>query len=186
MIDDAASRVLQSCSAVPWSGIVWRAHSRRYSAIDPGGSLRGSGRYHRGADYFPPEQAFAVLYTSVSDAVVTWEIIRGSMRGRAGAVGSRLRAVNLAKLRVRLHAVLDLRDPIPSGLARAALTSDNYSLTQAIGSAAFARGLEGLLVPSATGVGEPGDNYNVIILMANLRPGSEVSFIESTRPNLPP
>lgn len=186
MADDAASRFLRACPVVPWDGIVWRAHSRRYAPTDPGGALRVSGRYHRGADHFPADQAFAALYTSVSDAVVTWEVIRGSMRGRAGAVEARLRAIDLARLRVRLATALDIRDPAVAGLAAAALTSDDYSLTQAVGAATFARGIEGLLVPSATGVGEPGRDYNVVILTDNLRPESEVTFVDSRHPRLPP
>ena len=184
--DDAATRVLRACAVVPWDGMVWRAHSRRYAPTDAGGSLRVSGRYHRGADHFPPDQVFAALYTSVSDAVVTWEVIRGSMRGGAGAVEARLRATDLARLRVRLQAALDVREPAVAGFAGAVLTSDDYSLTQAIGAAAFARGIEGLLVPSATGVGEPGRDYNVVILPDNLRPESEVPFVDSRRPQLPP
>ena len=107
------------------------------------------------------------------------------MRGGAGAVEARLRAIDLARLRVRLQAALDIRAPAVAGLTDE-LTSDDYSLTQAIGAAAFARGIEGLLVPSATGVWEPGRDYNVVILPGNLRPGSEVTFVDSRRPQLPP
>ena len=166
--------------------MVCRGHSRRYAPAGAGGPLRVSGRYHRGADHFPPDRVFAALYTSVSAAVVTWEVIRGSMRGGAGAVEARLRAINLARLRIRLQAALDVREPATAGFADDALTGDDYSLTQAIGAAAYARGIEGLLVPSATGVGEPGRDYNVVILPDNLRPESEVTFVDSRRPQLPP
>ena len=185
VVEDTVTRALSFCPVAPWQGTVWRAHSRRYPATDTGGSLRVSGRYHRVADLFPSDQVFAALYTSVSDAVVTWEVIRGSMRGAEGAVEARLRAMNLARLRVRLQAALDVRAPDAASLGDAALTSDDYSLPQAIGAAALARGIEGLLVPSATEVGEPGHNYNVVILTDNLRPGSDIIFVDSRQPNLP-
>ena len=52
--------------------------------------------------------------------------------------------------------------------------------------AAFAGGLEGLLVPSATGVGEPGRDYNVVIFPDNLRRRSRIVHVLTRTPNLPP
>lgn len=97
----------------------------------------------------------------------------------------RFTSVNLSRLHIRLSAVLDLRDPSLAGIAVDDLLGPDYTLPQAIGAAAFAHRLEGLLVPSATGVGESGRDFNVIVYPANLRPGSTLIFIESKTPNLP-
>jgi hypothetical protein len=65
------------------------------------------------------------------------------------------------------------------------VTGTDYLLTQAIGTEGFARHREGLLVPTATGIGETGRDYNVIIYTDNLRPGSSITCIESKTSNLP-
>ena len=128
---------------------------------------------------------FAALYTTVSDAVATWEFLRHSRRPNATEMWLRLASVNLSRLHVRLSAVLDLRTPTIAGLAPEDLLGPDYVLPQAIGAAAIAQHLEGLLVPSTTGVGETGRDYNVVIYTENLRPGSEITFVESKTPNLP-
>jgi hypothetical protein len=97
----------------------------------------------------------------------------------------RLTPADLSRLHVRLSVQLDLRYPTPAALAIEDLIGIDYSLPQAIGAEAFARRFEGLLVPSATGVGEAGRDFNVIIYPANLRPDSSITFVESKSPNLP-
>jgi RES domain-containing protein len=184
-MDDIVARVLRNAPRTGWAGDVWRIHTRRYSATDPGGSLRSQGRWHRGGTSFPPDQIFAALYTTVSDAVATWELIRHSKRSDANEMWLRFTTVKLSRLRLRLVALLDLRDPSVAGLSLNSVTSDDYLLTQTIGAAAFTQSLEGLLVPSATGVGMAGLDYNVVIFTDNLRSGSEVVFIDSVIPNLP-
>ena len=182
---DPTSRVLRSCPESTWEGDVWRVHTRRYGATDPGGSLTSQGRWHRGGRTFRPDQVFATLYTAVSDAVATWEYIRHSRRSDADEMWLRFTSVTLSKLHLRLSAVLDLRDPSLAGLSVDDLIGPDYTLPRAIGAAAFDRRLEGLLVPSATGVGEAGREYNVIVYPDNLRTDSLVTFIESKTPNLP-
>ena len=182
---DVVDRVLRSSREIAWEGDVWRVHTRRYSATNPGGSLRSQGRWHRGGPSFPPDQVFATLYTAVSDAVATWEYIRHSRRSDADEMWLRLTSVTLSRLHVRLSAVLDLRDPSLAGLTVDDLIGNDYSLSQAIGAEAFARQFEGLLVPTATGVGESGRDFNVIIYTDNVRPDSSIAFIESKTPNLP-
>ena len=184
-MQDTIDRVLKSCPIVTWSGDVWRVHTRRYSATDPGGSLRSQGRWHRGGPTFPPGQVFAALYTAASDNVATWELIRHSRRNDADEMWLRFTSISLSRLQLGLSAVLDIRDPSIAGLAVDDLIGPDVSLPQAIGAAAFVQGLEGLLVPSATGVGETGRDFNIVVFTDNLRPGSEIRFIESKTPNLP-
>jgi len=128
---------------------------------------------------------FAALYLSAAPDVAAWELIRNSRRSDAGEMWLRFAAVDETSLRVHLQTVLDLREPSLAGLEVADLVTDDYSLTQAIGAAAFGRGLEGLLAVSATGMGEPGREYNLIVFPDNLRPGSEIVVLESKTPNLP-
>jgi hypothetical protein len=184
-VQDIVDRVFLHCPVVDWSGDVWRVHTRRYPAADPGGSLRSQGRWHRGGPTFPPAQIFATLYTAASDTVATWELIRHSRAGTAADMWLRFTSVDVSRLHVRLSALLDLRDPSPVGLTVDALTGSDYLLSQAIGAEAFVRKLEGLLVPSATGVGEQGRDFNIVIFTDNLRLDSEITFIDSKKPNLP-
>jgi len=80
-----------------------------------------------------------------------------------------------------------LRDPSPAGLTVDDLRREgDYDFTQAIGAAALASGIEPLLVPSATGVGLPGANYNVVVLISNLRPTSRLDVIDTLSPRFPP
>ena len=184
-MDDVVTGVLRAYPEIACEGDVWRVHTRRYSATDPGGSLRSQGRWHRGGPSFPPDQVFATLYTAVSDAVATWEYIRHSRRPDADEMWLRFTSVTLSRLHLRLSAVLDLRDPSLARLSVDDLVGPDFTLPQAIGAEAFARRLEGLLVPSATGVGESGREYNVIVYPDNLHPDSLITFIESKTPNLP-
>jgi hypothetical protein len=176
---------MAACPVVAWTGNVWRTHGRRFSAIDPGGALVLSGRYHRGRDLFPVSDAFPALYTSAGPEIATWEMIRHSRRRTAVAMWQRFTNVDLSRLHIDLQSVLDLRDPSVAGLALADLSGDDYALTQAIGAATVADGHEGLLVPSATGIGEAGADFNVVIFTGNLRPGSIMIVQETRSPNLP-
>jgi hypothetical protein len=60
----------------PWSGIVWRCHSRRYPGDDAGGSLRTTGRFHRGSDTFTSSETWPALYTGLAPHVALGERLR--------------------------------------------------------------------------------------------------------------
>jgi hypothetical protein len=183
---DIVRQVLLACPTIAWSGEVWRVHGRRFAATDPGGSLIVSGRYHRGRDNFPDDEVFAALYTSVGADVATWEMIRHSKSTSGIAMWQRFVERDLSKLQVILEVVLDLRDPSVAGPTIDLLTGEDYTLSQAIAAATYDAGLEGLLVPTATAVGETGADFNVVIFTANLRPGSKIRLLEKRTPNLPP
>jgi hypothetical protein len=55
----------------------------------------------------------------------------------------------------------------------------DYETTQALGAAANSRGLEGLLVPSATRLGD-----NLIVFPHNLRSESRIDVVSSRDPRL--
>ena len=191
MAEDVAKRVVASCPVVAWEGIVWRTHTRLYAPDSPGDAFRTRGRWHRGGRDCPSELAFPVLYTSVDAAVSTWEFLRHAQDDDAARMWAGFLAKDLCKLRVTLPAALDLRDPSCAGLSVADLTGTDYELAQAISAAAYTAKLSGLLVPSASGVGEPGSNFNVVVYFdgdpGNVvpRPGSRVDVLLTQTPNLP-
>jgi hypothetical protein len=71
-----------------------------------------------------------------------------------------------------LNEILDLRDTealAAIGLSMSAIESDDPSLCQSVGEAAFYDGFEGLAAPSATGLGAI-----LAVFPASLKPGSRV------------
>lgn len=173
---DAAAALAQR-PLQEWSGRVWRMHNQRYRANDHGGALIVSGRYHRGRDLFPPEQVFAALYLSLAPEICIGEILRhvSTIEG--------LQYLNnfvLSELTVELRAVMDCRDSIALGLEPETLLLDtDYSITRELAAAAVTRGAEGVLVPSATRLGD-----NLIIFPQNLRPASQLIIVSSKSPRL--
>ena len=152
----------QAVTAAPtrsFRGTVWRTHWREVAPIDWSLSLRTSGRYHRGLDLFPPEQAFPALYTSLAPEIALWEMVRRS----AARNLAYLRNNALSELAVDLGRVLELSDPPAVGLTQVDLTGTDLQPCQALAAAALARGYEGELVPSAA---LPG--LNLVILPRNL------------------
>ena len=92
----------------------------------------------------------------------------------------KVRSVRRSTLTVELSAVIDCRDPAALGLSTADLCHPtDYRLTPEIGAAALVSGVEALLVPSFTRTGD-----NLVILTANLRPGSRIAVIETVDPRL--
>lgn len=156
----------EAVAAVPltsWWGSAWRIHASRYEATSYGGSERVSGRYHRAPDGFPPEECFPALYTALAPEIAIAEALRHTRPDRI----ARLRESRLSELLVALEAVLDARDTEVLGIVREELLAPrDHSVGQRLGAAAVARGCDGLLVPSATGLG---DN---LIIFPRVRQGS--------------
>ena len=86
----------------------------------------------------------------------------------------------LSELSASLQWVADCRDPSTLGLTSRGLSHDtDYRATQALGAAAYSSGLEGLLVPSATGLGD-----NLILFPQNLLTASRITVVSSRDPRL--
>lgn len=188
---------------MPWLGRVWRIHQSVWAADDPGGSLVSSGRWNRGLDLGATSDAFPALYTTTAPGVADWELIRHSRRSDADEMWRRFVQAQRTWLEIGMPAALDLRDPTSVGLTRADLLDDGidaYLLPQAIGAAAYARGLSGILAPSATDLGVASGDYNVIVFFDLTgttkvvygftvpetvpRPGTMIEIGESEMPNL--
>ena len=69
-----ADDAIRGCERQAWQGEAWRIHRTRYSADDPGGWLKISGRYHRGADLYPEDQVFSALYLALSPETALAEL----------------------------------------------------------------------------------------------------------------
>jgi hypothetical protein len=88
--------------------------------------------------------------------------------------------MRLTTLSITIEALLDCRDPTSMGLVRDDLLHDtDYRTTQQIGAASVARGVEGIIVPSATLLGD-----NIVLWVSQMRPSSRIDVIRSEDPRL--
>jgi RES domain-containing protein len=171
-----AKAALADLPLAPFQGSAWRFHKRKYAAADASGSLRVSGRYNRGLDRFPEEQVWLALYLSLGPEVCIGEILRHI----SAELLPQLNDFRLTEMWVELSRVLNCRDPSAAGLGLAALCSDSdYNTTRAVAAAAMARGAEGILVPSASLLGD-----NLILFPSLLRASARLEVINSRDPRL--
>lgn len=167
---------IRRCERSAWQGDAWRIHRERYRADDPGGSLRASGRYHRGIDLFPLDRVFAALYLALSPETALAELIRHVTPDLIPALNS----YRLTRLSLLLDDVFDLRDPNRLGIEMDALCSDrDHDLTWALGQAAFESGAEAILIHSATRLGD-----NLVVFPANLQTESRIELLDFRHPRL--
>lgn len=171
-----AQTALAHLQPEPWKGRAWRFHRRTYGATDAGGALLVSGRYHRGSDQFPRSEAWAALYLALSPDVSLGEVLRHF----SPQLLPQLNEYRLSELEVELEAVLDCRDAAAFGLSPEDLIRDyDLAITQEIAAAAIAQGAEGILVPSATGLGD-----NLVVFPAQLHRTSRLAVVGSRDPRL--
>lgn len=171
-----AEAALAGRPIVAWEGHLWRMHKRRYPAEDPGGARMVSGRYNRGLDRFPEGETFPALYLATAPEICLGEVYRHVTPELLPSLND----FRLSELSASLQEIADCRDPSALGLSPEDLAHDtDYRATQALGAAADARGLEGLLVPSATGLGD-----NLILFPQNFPAGSRLTVASSRDPRL--
>lgn len=171
-----ARKAIANIQPGPWKGRAWRFHRRTYGPTDAAGALLVSGRYHRGSDQFPRSQVWAALYLALSPEVSLGEVLRHS----SPQLVPQLNEYRLSELEVELKAVLDCRDAAALGLSLEDLTRDyDFAITQEVAAAAIAQGAEGILVPSATGLGD-----NLVVFPAQLHSTSRLAVVGSRDPRL--
>ena len=91
-----------------------------------------------------------------------------------------LNEYRLSELDVELEAILDCRDATALWLSHEDLMRDyDFAITQEIAAAAIAQGAEGILVQSATGLGD-----NLVVFPAQLRGASRLAVVGSRDPRL--
>lgn len=135
-----------------------------------------SGRYNRGLDQFPEDQAWPALYLALSPEVALGEIVRHITPDLVADLND----YRVSELDAELEAVLDCRDAAALGLEPNDLVRDyDFEITQELASAAITQDAEGVLVPSATALGD-----NLIVFPALLRGGSRLRVISSRDPRL--
>jgi hypothetical protein len=169
-----ARRAVVRADVAPIKQAVWRGHRRRYDALDPSGSLLRSGRFHRARDQFPEGPTWPALYTACDLAVALGEIQRSIVRQ------DDLTDFRFTEIWVQFDRVLDCRNLAELETRDEELFDDfDYTSGQALARAALDRGVEALLVPSATRLGD-----NLIIFPHLRRPGSVLVEVRSIDPNL--
>lgn len=168
--------VLATFGLKPWNGHAWRAHWRSYEATDHGGSLRFSGRYHRGPDDFPEDQSWGALYLALSPEVALGEIFRQL----SPELMHRLNGYRLSELDVELNSVVDCRNAEALGLTPDDFMRDyDFTLTQGMGAAAMALGVEAIVVQSATRLGD-----NLVVFPTQLQSTSKLVVVNTRDPRL--
>ena len=173
---------IEDCPIRPWTGEVWRCHSRKYDGDDAAGSLRTTGRFHRGVDKFDTHETWPALYTGLAVHIALGERLRHTTPDSLAQLGNQ----RLSRLRVSLHAVLILcaatgcADIGVAGLDRNSLCHPvDYDKSHHI--ARIARDFaEALLVPSCTRFREG----NLIIFTDRLHPESTIDVVGTQDPDL--
>jgi RES domain-containing protein len=168
-----------ACPIGPWRGEVWRCHTRRWSGDNADGSLKATGRYHRGRDRFPAIDAWPALYTALAPHIALGEMLRHTR-----ALPS-LASKRISRLDVSLSAVLDCASLLGSTLPGAPNLDDlcrpaDYALPHEIAEAARASSAEALLIPTCTRL----NGNNLIVFPDRLLPGSFVSVLGTEDPDL--
>jgi RES domain-containing protein len=162
-----------SCDVVQIKNAIWRGHRRRYDALSHGGSLRISGRFHRAPAGSPGEQTWPALYTALDLAVALGELQRNVRQDDFGDY-------RFTEIWTQLEAVLDCRDLAALGVSfDEVLGARDYSVGQELAAAAVELGVEGMLVPSATRLGD-----NLIVFPHLVRTESVLVGVRSIDPRL--
>jgi RES domain-containing protein len=162
-----AAVAIRACRRSARRRSAWRFHNRRYEATDAAGSLRFSGRYNRGLDEFPADQTWPALYLALAPEISIAENLR---HVASWEQFTQLNDFVLTEISVKPTFILDCRD-IPSlRLSLSDLGDDyDYDIPQRLAEAALARGAEGILVPSTTGLGD-----NLVLFPTQFRVGTRL------------
>lgn len=162
---------IAAIAPIAFSDSVYRVvpSSLRDKILSTEGNRYYPGRYHLGGET-------GILYTSLEPDLAIMEL--GRHAARANLQGG----LAVGSIKVRLQKVLDLTNPAVLerlGVAKDALVSPDWTITQAISHQARKAGCQGLLVPSATGNG-----VNLVVFENNFAQGclievKEIRVLES-------
>lgn len=175
MIDENLVARVDELETVPFRGVAFRH-------VSPGTDPRsGTGARIHGGRWNPPD-SFQTVYLGLDVATASAEFHRAA--ARQGLRPEDFVPRELHTFEVSLSAVIDLRKE--SELSRVALTLRDIERTdpracQLVGEAAQYLGAEGLLAPSATGVGSV-----LVVFLGRLRADSIVESRGYDRWEQPP
>lgn len=171
-----ATQSVAACAIVAWQGHAWRMHKRKYLATDAAGSWKVSGRYNQGIDLFSDSEAWHAFYLALGAEVCLGEILRHI----EPEILPSLNDYRMTELAVQLSTVLDCRDLVALGLGPADLWHDtDCRVPRRLARAAIARGVEGMLVPSATRLGD-----NLIVFSDQLCADASIEIVGARDPAL--
>ena len=174
---------VQACRIVPWSGTAWRFHSQRYTAASHGGSLKVTGRYHRGRDHYPEAETWPALYLALKPHIALGERLRHTTPELLASLNGQ----RLSELRLGLHRVIVgchlpdcARSAIPGMTADDLCRPHDYATTHQVAAAARTMGVEGMLVPSCTEFA----GGNLVVFPDLLDAHSTIEVVRSEDPTL--
>jgi len=175
---DVASAV-GGCSIGQWSGEAWRCHSRTWPGDNADGSLKATGRFHRGRDRYPENEAWPALYTGLVEHIALGEVLRHT-RHLPDLAWKRV-----SHLQIDLQAVLDgtmlvSRDGSGDPTLDDLCDPMDYDLTHEIAKEASARGAEALYIPTCTRF----SGNNLIVFPDLLKPDSSILVFGTEDPDL--
>lgn len=176
-IDDwDVARAVAACPVVGWEGRTWRMHKQKYPAADASGSRKYSGRYNRGVDLFSEEETWAALYLATSAEICLGEVLRHITPASLPL----LNGYRISEIVVRLDNVLDCRNADALGLEMVDLCHDtDFTIPHLLARETLSRGFEGMLVPSATFLGD-----NLIVFPKNVSDTALFNVVGERNPAL--
>ena len=166
--------------ATPWAGLAFRAAALKHAS--PETLIDGKGAHKHGGRWNPPA-SFRAVYLALSPEAAVAEVFQTGSHYGFNVASLRPRVI--VAVRIQLWNIVDLRPdagPISEVCSLAELLGENWriaadqkrmTLSQTLGSLFFAIGIEGFLVPSATGEG-PG---NLVLFNDNLLPDSSLEVL---------
>jgi len=149
--------------SIPFSGTVFRHIASHRSCTSGEGARQAGGRWN-------PPDSFPVLYTGLTEETTIEEFYR--LADRSSLPVQSFLPRTICVLGAELTAVLDLRDDANLalvGLSLGQVRADPTEACRLVGEASHKLGHEGILAPSATGLGEI-----LAIFELNLRNNSRV------------
>jgi RES domain-containing protein len=131
----------------PHAGLAYRHQAAGWNPLSGAGARIQGGRWN-------PPNSFATIYLAVQRETAIAEFNR--MAARSGRRPEDFTPRRLYQFELRLRGMVDLR-PAPArkavDLGDAEILGDDASACQAVGEAAESLGREGIIAPSATGLG---------------------------------
>jgi RES domain-containing protein len=174
---------VRACRIVPWSSTAWRFHSQRYTAASHGGSLKVTGRFHRGRDRYPEAETWPALYLALKLHIALDERLRHTTPQLLASLNGQ----RLSELRLGLHRVIVgchlpdcARSAIPGISMGDLCRPHNYAKPHQVAAAARTMGVEGILVPSCTEFA----GGNLVVFPDLLDTHSKIEVVRSEDPTL--
>ena len=149
-LDEQVVEQVNALGTTKWSGMTWRYATQSRDPLSGEGARRFGGRWN-------PRGSFPVTYLSTALPTAMHELER--LADAAGMTPFTLidRGYSLYSIEAYDIAVLDLRDTTALeslGLRRSDIADPDWTACQSVGHAAWFLEMQGVLAPSASGVGE--------------------------------